>query len=355
VSNLHGQRDGAHRTTTPQATSDVTIRPAAGDEIHAALRLILSHGNRRAGDGDVVDFLSFAVQRRIDLTSLWVAVRGSRIVFAALPVTSPGRTMLLLSPAHVPDEALDTSGPALIAELTAHYADRGVQLAQALVDPEHHRSIALYDRCGFHALAELIYLFRDMRGAGAAWPQLPAGFVWERYSSANHARFAQTISASYEGSLDCPALNGVRDIEDVLAGHKAAGEFDPQLWFLLVERAAGAAPSSPGIGRGALLLSRSSRGDALELIYLGLAPAARGRGLGDLMMRQALAAAAATGTGGLSLAVDARNAPALKLYYRYGMQRVASRIAFMRDLSELRNTRADVKARARVSVEKISR
>ena len=76
------------------------------------------------------------------------------------------------------------------------------------------------------------------------------------------------------------------------------------------------------------------------MIYLGLAPAARGQGLGDAMMRQAVAAAVATGTGGLSLAVDARNAPALKLYYRYGMQRVASRIALMRDLRELRNTAA---------------
>jgi len=34
----------------------------------------------------------------------------------------------------------------------------------------------------------------------------------------------------------------------------------------------------------------------------------------------------------LSLAVDARNVPALKLYYRQGMTRVTSKLAFMRDL-----------------------
>jgi ribosomal protein S18 acetylase RimI-like enzyme len=34
----------------------------------------------------------------------------------------------------------------------------------------------------------------------------------------------------------------------------------------------------------------------------------------------------------LTLAVDARNIPALKLYYRHGMTRVASKLAFMRDL-----------------------
>jgi hypothetical protein len=34
----------------------------------------------------------------------------------------------------------------------------------------------------------------------------------------------------------------------------------------------------------------------------------------------------------LCLAVDALNVPALKLYYRQGMQRVGSKLALMRDL-----------------------
>jgi mycothiol synthase len=112
-------------------------------------------------------------------------------------------------------------------------------------------------------------------------------------------------------------------MEDVLAGHKASGEFDAGLWMLLYE---GDAP------RGALLLSRAQPADALELVYLGLAPEARGRGLGDLMMRQALAATAASGAGRLSLAVDSNNVPALKLYYRHGMQRVGAKMALMRQL-----------------------
>ena len=34
----------------------------------------------------------------------------------------------------------------------------------------------------------------------------------------------------------------------------------------------------------------------------------------------------------LSLALDSRNAPAAKLYYRHGMRRVGSRLAMLRDL-----------------------
>jgi GNAT superfamily N-acetyltransferase len=341
VSNLPGQRDAVDSRalrTTRTLPSDLAIRPAAGDEIHAGLRLILSQGTHRAGDAEVVDFLAFALHRRIDLANLWIALRGQRMAFAALPVLSPGRTMLLLSPPHIADTELDTSAAPLLAKMAAHFSIRGVHLAQALVDPQHRSAIRLYEYAGFGPLAELIYLHRDVRSTDAIWPPLPPGYDLEAYSSAAHGRFAWTIASSYQGSLDCPALNGVRDIEDVMAGHKAAGEFDPTLWFLLVEHPAGTSRADEGIGLGVLLLSRSSRGDALELIYLGLTPAARGRGLGDLLMRHALSAVAATRTGALSLAVDARNAPALKLYYRHGLQRVASRIAFMRDLRELRNS-----------------
>jgi len=111
-----------------------------------------------------------------------------------------------------------------------------------------------------------------------------------------------------------------------------------------VAASSSSSPSSPSgvtvddadIGAGAplgvLLLARAPRTNALELVYLGLAPAARGRGLGDLAMRHALAVVAREGAGQLSLAVDANNAPALKLYYRHGLKRMTSRIAMIRDL-----------------------
>jgi ribosomal protein S18 acetylase RimI-like enzyme len=54
--------------------------------------------------------------------------------------------------------------------------------------------------------------------------------------------------------------------------------------------------------------------------------------LGEVLMRQALAVTAARGQPRLCLAVDARNTPALKLYYRHGMQRIGSKVALMRDL-----------------------
>jgi mycothiol synthase len=128
---------------------------------------------------------------------------------------------------------------------------------------------------------------------------------------------------SYRESLDCPGLNGKRSIEDVIEGHKATGQHDPKLWFLLTES---------HWPRAVVLLSPTVSGETLELVYLGLVPEARGRGIGDLAMRQALAVGWAGRYEQLSLAVDARNAPAMKLYFRHGFQRVSSRLAMMRDL-----------------------
>jgi ribosomal protein S18 acetylase RimI-like enzyme len=50
-------------------------------------------------------------------------------------------------------------------------------------------------------------------------------------------------------------------------------------------------------------------------------------------MRRAFTSAAEMGVARLSLAVDASNAPALKLYYRFGMARLGSKVAMMRKLA----------------------
>ena len=155
------------------------------------------------------------------------------------------------------------------------------------------------------------------------------------YSPATHGLFATTIMETYRDSLDCPGLNGLRDIEDVITGHKSSGEFDPNLWFLLCEHghngnADGGDPGPTPVG--VLLLSRVSRMETVELVYLGLVPAARGRGLGELLLKHALALVPAAGRSRLTLAVDAINAPAMRLYYRHGLQRVGARTAMMREL-----------------------
>jgi ribosomal protein S18 acetylase RimI-like enzyme len=212
----------------------------------------------------------------------------------------------------------------MVVRVAEFCRERSVQLAQVLLDPGDASNRRLFESAGFRWLSQLIYLQRSLgRAPSLPAPALPVGFAWETYSAGGHERFAQTIQSSYQNSLDCPALNGLRSMTDVMAGHQAAGEFDPAWWLLLREHEA---------LRAVLLLARSPHSEMAELVYLGLVPEARGRGIGGVLMRQALHLAARGGCARLSLAVDAQNTPALKLYYRHGLQRLCARDAMIRDL-----------------------
>jgi ribosomal protein S18 acetylase RimI-like enzyme len=314
----------------PTPVSSTEYRQAQQWEIDAALRVLIAGTAGRASDGQVRDFHAFAADRGIELSRIWIAISDGVVRWSILPVPSPGRTMLLFTPSRIgrtPD--VDRFVRPLVDAMSTDYLSRGVHLAQLLIDPSDAAVVQLYKQCGFDRLAELIYLQRHLRRGGDL-PPTPDGFVLETYCSRTHGLFAQAIQQSYASSLDCPGLNGQRDIEDVIAGHRHAGEFDPSLWYLLSEN------SRPA---GVLLLSpsRHSGSGAIELVYLGLAPSARGRGVGDWFMKLALSRASqyTAGRGILTLAVDSQNRPALNLYYRHGLARVGSRIALLRDLRRI--------------------
>ena len=109
-----------------------------------------------------------------------------------------------------------------------------------------------------------------------------------------------------------PELEGARGLEDILAGHRAAGLFVPGRWQL--GRLAGE-PEAAAV----LLLTEVPGRDAWEVVYLGITPAARGRGLGRAVIRHALEAARSHAPI-LELAVDLRNTPAVRLYRSTGFQ-----------------------------------
>jgi len=210
----------------------------------------------------------------------------------------------------------------LLEEVCHRAAGEGVHLAQILLDDQKSRICSLLLSCGFAPLAELLYMQvaipRNLHP-----PVLTRNLRWLTYSPATEALFARTILGSYQQSLDCPALNGKREIGDILAGHRATGSFDPQLWFALCE---GDEPLA------VLLLACVPHADMIELVYLGIPPAQRGHGFGDLLMRKAAAVVSASRYSRLSLAVDAGNLPALKLYWRHGLQAIGRKIALLRDL-----------------------
>ncbi len=118
-----------------------------------------------------------------------------------------------------------------------------------------------------------------------------------------------TLQRTYEGTLDCPEVNGARTIDEVIAGHQAQGRFDPDRWWLALR---------DGQPVGVMLLSELAESNDWEVAYMGLVPEARRQGLGRQLLLQALHAARAAGVRSVTLSVDGRNHPAWQLYVGTG-------------------------------------
>ena len=286
--------------------------------------MILGTDGQPAEESQAVELMKFTAQRNINLADIWIYEANGWLRWAALPVVSPGRTVLYFgTAASVVGQHLEPMQAGLHA-ICNYFAAKDIQLAQVLLEPSDSASIAVYQNSGFKQMAELLYLQRTVRKIAPPAP-LAGNFRLESYSEKNHAAFAAIVLASYEDSLDCPPLNGVRNIEDILAGHKAAGVFDPRDWMLL---------SRDNEPVAVLLLSKTHHADGMELVYLGLIPKVRGHGLANYLMQVAEARVCERKVRKFSLAVDALNEPALKLYYRHGMQKVTTKVAMMRILKD---------------------
>lgn len=300
------------------------VRPVRRTEIEPALALILA-GHHINDAVAVAEFLQVAQWRGLDLTTIWVVADDVRekLCWAALPMSLAGRTTLLMVPPRLRPGVTSRHVSELIAAALIEPKRRGATIAQAILDPDHGAVLRAMVDSGFTEIAELVYLSRQVRNPIHGRILSDDYRLW-RYDRSTHFRFGECIERSYIDSLDCPQLNGRRAIEDIIDGHKAAGEFDPELWMLLSDL--------EGVDLGVLLLNRLQGRQGYELVYIGLTPEARGKGLANALIRIALDTLAREGGGQIITACDATNAPARKLYHRHGFSHTYARRALVRDL-----------------------
>jgi len=300
------------------------LPPSDETEFRAALALLMAQPDRPSADvGHRIDLLTrYADRYQLSLKHCLIAKEGEQIIAACLCVDSAGRSSSVLTPALAPVSA---SGPAvvrLLEEASRLARGRAVLFLQGMIPPEAVHQAELYRQASFAPLARLIYLETDLAQPVLSGKSTPP-VTWETYSPRTHDLFARVVEGTYEQSLDCPRLNSLRDIEDVLASHRATGEFDPDFWLVAV------ADSEPA---GTLLLSHTPERSSYEVVYMGLLPGWRGRGYGGALLRRAVELAREQAAAVLTLAVDARNTPARRLYRRFGFREVCRRDAWIRVL-----------------------
>lgn len=317
-------------------SSSIDIRPAREIETRTALRLSLATHRQSAGDLErqVSAYIEYARALSLDAHRHWFALRDGRFVAAVSFLGSPGRTgLIFVSGADRFAVEADAIGT-LMDRITGELAAAEVRLLQCLTRPadDWNRDVLL--SAGFTQLAILRYMEcpvgpSDTPALSPEHEEPQHGDVdWVTYAPATHREFADTIVASYEGSLDCRGLAGLRDIEDIIAGHKASGRFNPEHWRLL---RVGGAPA------GCCLLVQNPLRRALEVAYLGVIPAFRGRGVGRRLVDSALALAQRQQMVAVSLAVDSANFPAIGLYETTGFRLMHARHAHIRLLDSSRD------------------
>lgn len=216
---------------------------------------------------------------------------------------------------------------ALLATHAVRFArQERAAFAQTLLEDDARSATAL-TAAGFAHVADLVFLVAKCDGAGPNEPDARTTTAasqtieWLTYRPELHRRLANLVERTYVDSRDCPELDGLRPIDDVLAGYRATGDFSPERWLIATQQ---------GRDIGCLLLTDHPEDDQWELIYVGVAPEFRGRGLGVVLTRHALALARRAGRRHVVLAVDAANEPALAMYRAAGFEPWERRSIFLR-------------------------
>ena len=282
-----------------------TVRPAHCSEWDWALEILF------AGDDDPDERAreSFSSSNRgeISFEHLLLAEEKGEAVGAGLFVPQPGRVAFVWPPGVKSDHPSQREiRKSLLTEIGRRSDELGICLGQVILDPGEQTIREELNQTGFDHLTDLHYMLCPADGPAAP---ISEPFELETFDEpANASRFAQVLARTYIETLDCPELDGLRKPEEALLAHQATGTFDPKGWRILRQ---------DGCDAGLLLINEHPERELLELVYMGVVPEFRGRGLGRRLVEWAVNEARREARP-LVLAVDGRNHFARKIYRSLG-------------------------------------
>ncbi len=282
----------------------------------AALAMLVSRETAAEQAGRIASIVTALRQGDVCNDTLVGAKRGEKLVAVAWGQVMRGKTVLLW-PARLGPGEDESIGDQLQRFLDTQLAANGIRLAQAVVPDRMHTDAKRLARVAYTHAADLLYLASVLGQVRDP----PADLEFEPYQEEERSRLSALVERTYIDTLDVPALDAVRDIEDVLDGYQQSGEFSPERWFFI---------RSKGQDVGCVLLNDHPHQQQWELVYMGIVPEARGNGWGSQATRFAQRLATDAGRQRLILAVDAANDPAISAYTRAGFFELLRRSVFLK-------------------------
>ena len=231
----------------------------------------------------------------------------------------------------------------LVAAVLRIADERDAWLSQSLLNSSSCETAAALRDCGFQTIADIELMMRPIDRMAAASGNAP--LETRNYNLRRRDTFCEVLQATWQDSYDCVPLLHARSPQEALESHRHHTDGDPAagLWQLILV---------DGQPAGVLLMSHLPDEQAsadestqvlsacgVEIVYMGLAPAFRGRGLSRGLLTCAATTAARFDASFLQLAVDVSNVPALAAYRRAGFL-PQQRIACLGRLHPQRATRA---------------
>jgi mycothiol synthase len=295
--------------------------PVPPEDRSAALELAFAYLSGEERQRQIESISSVSSAGRHPWEGLLGAYRNGNLVGSIFSQIQPGKYAQVWLPRLVENETADTAVSLLRA--VVQWLDQGpVGMAQILLEGATAEDEKILCQGGFDYLTDLLYLVcleDDFPHA-----VLPCTLEFEAYNSQNHDRLARIVDATYRETLDCPKLNHVRRLDDVLAGYRATGEFLPDRWLIV---------RYENRDVGCLLLADHPKYENMELVYMGVIPENRGQHWGADIARRAQWVARQAGRARLVLAVDASNRPAIDMYASVGFRTWDQRRIYYRILS----------------------
>lgn len=325
--------------------------------IHSALERLITEGNPKIGAQRLV---RNAARHGIDLDLVWGVLGDPKLdqpivrqVCMVVPgaggtgmcfVSSPKQGGIAGSESQREAQKAFGSESEQIKEISASLmvaiedlsvADQNrVKIAQILFEPKQAWTHAVCQQASMTCVGTLDYLRMDFgktRHLDRPSNDWGEGIVVRAIRNlsmdsvdGDGSLLIRALERSYEGTLDCPELCGMRSMTDVLESHRSTGDFDPSRWWLMLK---------DGDPVGCCLLTHCPPSESVELVYLGLGPEVQGRGLGKRLLAHALGSLRIKDTvHEVTCAVDRRNTPASNVYMSLGFQRFDARVGYVRQV-----------------------
>ncbi len=308
------------------------IRPAEPGEIPAALKLLLQHESSFNAN-PIATWERLLQDWRQGMWpdhAIMVACEQHQIRGAMFAQAMPGAVGMIWPPQTDEGPNADAIAVALLQHGIQQLHRFNLSWLQAILPMHDLKSAALLLRQGFQFLTNLSYMLHTLHRVEKPTAQ-GQELRWISYTPEQQPLLAATLQLTYQDSLDCPELNGLRSMADVLEGHRDTKVWQPHWWrFVLLK-------DTP-IAVVIHAINKELPRPAWELLYIGLVPQARGQGWGQTILQQFLNEAKQEGAEHVLLAVDNRNAPALQLYERLGFEAWDQRAIYLKIYAKNRTT-----------------